>query len=76
MVLETADGREARLGCEDMTAVREAAIAGLGVALLPWHVCLQALQAGLAPRCARPDRPFGRQVSWRSDLEFRCVKKR
>jgi DNA-binding transcriptional LysR family regulator len=51
-VLETADGRErrhrheARLGCEDMTAVREAAIAGLGVALLPWHVCLQALQAG------------------------------
>lgn len=51
-VLETADGRkmahrhEARLGCEDMSAVREAAIAGLGVALLPWHVCLQALQAG------------------------------
>jgi DNA-binding transcriptional LysR family regulator len=50
--LERADGREARhrhearLGCEDMTAVREAATAGLGVALLPWHVCLQALQAG------------------------------
>jgi DNA-binding transcriptional LysR family regulator len=50
--LERADGREARhrhearLGCEDMTAVREAATAGLGIALLPWHVCLQALQAG------------------------------
>jgi len=50
--LETADGRaithrqEARLGCGDMTAVREAAIAGLGVALLPGHVCLRALEAG------------------------------
>ena len=50
--LETADGRafthrqEARLGCGDMIAVREAAIAGLGIALLPWHVCLRALEAG------------------------------
>lgn len=50
--LETADGREmthrheARLGCGDMTAVREAAIEGLGIALLPWHVCLRALEAG------------------------------
>lgn len=50
--LETPDGRrmthrhEARLGCADMTAVREAAVAGLGVALLPWHVCLRALEAG------------------------------
>lgn len=50
--LEAADGRqmmhrqEARLGCADMTAVREAAIAGLGIALLPWHVCLRALEAG------------------------------
>ncbi|WP_193183736.1 LysR family transcriptional regulator [Nisaea sediminum] len=50
--LETADGREmthrqeARLGCADMTAVRDAAIAGLGVALLPWHVCLKAVEAG------------------------------
>ncbi len=37
---------EARLGCTDMVAVREAAIAGLGVALLPYHVCLQALKTG------------------------------
>lgn len=50
--LETDDGRqmthlhEARLGCGDMTAVREAAIAGLGVALLPWHVCMHALEEG------------------------------
>lgn len=50
--LETAGGRamthrqEARLGCADMTAVREAAIAGLGIALLPWHVCLKAVEAG------------------------------
>ncbi|ATW03888.1 LysR family transcriptional regulator [Sphingorhabdus sp. YGSMI21] len=47
--LEAEDGRtetcrhEPRLGCSDMAAVREAAIAGLGVALLPYHVCLQAL---------------------------------
>ncbi|MEQ8655398.1 MAG: LysR family transcriptional regulator [Kiloniellales bacterium] len=50
--LETRDGRamthrhEARLGCADMTAVREAAIDGLGVALLPWHTCLQAIESG------------------------------
>jgi len=50
--LETADGQgmtlrqEARLGCADMTAVREAAITGLGVALLPWHACLRALETG------------------------------
>lgn len=50
--LETSDGRtmthwhEARLGCADMTAVREAAIDGLGVALLPWHICLQAIESG------------------------------
>lgn len=50
--LETADGQgmmlrqEARLGCADMTAVRETAIAGLGVALLPWHTCLHALETG------------------------------
>ena len=54
--LETADGQEmthrqeARLGCADMTAVREAAIADLGVALLPWHVCLRALEAGQLAR--------------------------
>ena len=50
--LETGDGRsmthrqQARLGCNDMTAVRDAAIAGLGIALLPWHVCMQAIEAG------------------------------
>jgi len=50
--LEAADGREmthrheARLGCGDMAAVREAAIDGIGIALLPWHVCLHAVKAG------------------------------
>jgi len=49
--LETGDGRamthrvEARLGCGDMTAVREAAVDGLGVALLPWHTCLRAIES-------------------------------
>lgn len=50
--LETRDGRQTshshqpRLGCGDMVAVREAATAGLGVALLPWHVCLNAIETG------------------------------
>lgn len=50
--LESGDGKTAshrfypRLGCEDMAVVREAAIAGLGVALLPWHVCLRSMEAG------------------------------
>jgi DNA-binding transcriptional LysR family regulator len=50
--LEDADGRrhvlhvEPRLGCENMNAVRDAAIAGLGVAILPDHVCLPALESG------------------------------
>jgi DNA-binding transcriptional LysR family regulator len=35
-----------RLGCEDMAAVRDAAIDGLGVAILPDHVCRDALLAG------------------------------
>ncbi|NEJ47642.1 LysR substrate-binding domain-containing protein, partial [Rhizobium leguminosarum] len=35
-----------RLGCEDMATVREAAIDGLGVAILPDHLCRDALQAG------------------------------
>jgi len=35
-----------RLGCEDMAAVRDAAVAGLGVAILPDHVCRDALLAG------------------------------
>jgi len=37
---------EPRLGCEDMVAVRNAAIDGMGVALLPDHVCRDALKAG------------------------------
>lgn len=50
--LETADGRKQvvrvvpRLGCEDMAAVRDAAIDGLGVAILPDHVCRDAIAAG------------------------------
>lgn len=50
--LETDEGRtqtvrvEPRLGCADMAAVRDAAIAGLGVALLPDHICGDALIAG------------------------------
>ncbi|PZQ94966.1 MAG: LysR family transcriptional regulator [Cereibacter sphaeroides] len=50
--LETEDGRrqvvriEPRLGCEDMASVRNAAISGLGVAILPDHVCREALRAG------------------------------
>jgi len=50
--LEATDGRKKvvhvvpRLGCEDMAAVRDAAAGGLGVAILPDHVCLAALEAG------------------------------
>ncbi|OED01087.1 LysR substrate-binding domain-containing protein [Rhizobium sp. AB2/73] len=50
--LETDDGRthtlrhEPRMGCADFTAVRAAALAGLGVALLPDHSCRQALEEG------------------------------
>ena len=35
-----------RLGCSDMVTVRNAAIDGLGVAILPDHVCRQALADG------------------------------
>lgn len=35
-----------RLGCEDMATVRDAAIAGLGLAILPDHVCSEALKTG------------------------------
>lgn len=35
-----------RLGCEDMATVREAAVDGLGVAILPDHMCGAALEAG------------------------------
>jgi DNA-binding transcriptional LysR family regulator len=50
--LETDDGRshvlrhEPRMGSGDFSAVRAAAMAGLGVALLPDHVCRGALDAG------------------------------
>lgn len=50
--LETEDGRKRvvritpRMGCADMTAVRNAAINGLGVAILPDHVCREALLTG------------------------------
>lgn len=35
-----------RMGCESMVTVRDAAIDGLGVAILPDHVCIEALEAG------------------------------
>jgi DNA-binding transcriptional LysR family regulator len=50
--LESGDGRthvvrvQPRMGCEAMTTIRDAAIDGLGVAILPDHVCLDALEAG------------------------------
>lgn len=50
--LETDEGRRSvvrvqpRMGCEDMVALRDAAIAGLGIANLPDHVCREALEAG------------------------------
>lgn len=50
--LETADGRKQvvritpRFSCEDIAAVRDAAVAGLGIAILPDHVCLDALKTG------------------------------
>ncbi|SFA80206.1 DNA-binding transcriptional regulator, LysR family [Rhizobium sp. NFR07] len=51
-LLETDDGQthtlrhEPRIGCADFSAVRAAALAGLGVALLPDHTCRQALEEG------------------------------
>ncbi|WP_182566101.1 LysR family transcriptional regulator [Rhizobium leguminosarum] len=50
--LEAEDGRkhvvrvQPRMGCEEMATVRDAAIEGLGIALLPDHVCRQAMEAG------------------------------
>ncbi|MCQ8277740.1 LysR family transcriptional regulator [Acetobacteraceae bacterium KSS8] len=35
-----------RLGCADMATMRDAAIAGLGIAFLPDHICREALQDG------------------------------
>jgi DNA-binding transcriptional LysR family regulator len=37
---------EPRLGCEDMAAVHNAAVDGLGVAILPDHVCFEAMKQG------------------------------
>ena len=54
--LESQDGKtmtlrhEARFGCGDMTAVRDAAMAGLGVALLPYHVCRKSMSEGQLTR--------------------------
>ncbi|MBW6420071.1 LysR family transcriptional regulator [Rhizobium sp. XQZ8] len=54
--LETDDGRRhtlrhlPRMGCADFGIVRTAAIAGLGVALLPDHSCRDAIAAGTLVR--------------------------
>ncbi len=54
--LETDDGKtytlhhEPRIGCADFAAVRTAAVAGLGVSLLPDHTCRQALEDGTLVR--------------------------
>jgi DNA-binding transcriptional LysR family regulator len=51
-LLETEDGRshllrhEPRMSCGDFGAIREAAVAGLGFALLPDHLCQRALKDG------------------------------
>ena len=41
---------EPRFSCSEFTTLHEAAIAGLGVALLPDHSCAEALRAGLLVR--------------------------
>ncbi len=54
--LETAEGRrqtvrvEPRMGCADMDQLLSAALAGLGVALLPDRVCRAALDSGALVR--------------------------
>ncbi len=54
--LEGPDGRtharthKPRVSCGDFTAVRAAAGAGLGVALLPDHACAEALRSGVLVR--------------------------
>lgn len=58
--LETGDGRahilrhEPRMTCGEFSAVRDAAVAGLGVALLPDHLCRQALEDGRLVRLLSP----------------------
>ncbi|MFC4308805.1 LysR family transcriptional regulator [Steroidobacter flavus] len=55
-ILEGPDGQThththiARLSCSDFAAIRAAAIAGLGVALLPDHTCAAALRSGALVR--------------------------
>ncbi|HEY4368920.1 MAG TPA: LysR family transcriptional regulator [Steroidobacteraceae bacterium] len=55
-VLEGPEGRSyehthaPRCGCSDFAALRDAAIAGLGVALLPDHACAAALRSGTLVR--------------------------
>jgi DNA-binding transcriptional LysR family regulator len=50
--LESEDGRKQvvrltpRMGCADMATVRNAAMSGLGIAILPDHVCREALLSG------------------------------
>ena len=59
--LEATDGRthvirqEARFACADMIAIRNAAIDGAGVALLPDHVCMGALRSQHAARQLPPN---------------------
>lgn len=58
--LETEDGQRhvlnhaPRMSCADFTAVRAAAVAGLGVALLPDHSCRRALDEGKLVRILPP----------------------
>jgi DNA-binding transcriptional LysR family regulator len=58
--LDASDGRNTtlrlrpRLGCTDMAVVQAAALAGLGVALLPDHVCRDALATGQLVRLLSP----------------------
>jgi DNA-binding transcriptional LysR family regulator len=50
--LESEDGRKQvvrvtpRMGCADMATVRNGAMSGLGIAILPDHVCREALLSG------------------------------
>ncbi len=37
---------EPRMSCADFSAIRDAAVAGLGIALLPDHTCRELLQSG------------------------------
>jgi DNA-binding transcriptional LysR family regulator len=58
--LDAGDGRnttlrlQPRLGCTDMAVVQAAALTGLGVALLPDHICRAALAGGQLVRVLSP----------------------